>query len=649
MEGGYMFLADGSLDLTRFSTRLSQEPNIFDLLVVKAVDTYHAVIEPSHFLLALLDIEGGFTQNAFTSRGYDLSEVREMVFQEIEIKNADVPLDLKLNERYCSPAVVAVLNEADTISQKLDGIPVEERHILAGVLKNLEPSVRELFDVANPLDLQEIIHELEEDISGSDTSQQFMIFEPETGKIKLDAFDESGQLFLDHLLEVTAETGFEKVNSTHIGIALLRLTEGITQRGFRLQQKDPESIATALRDGIKKPQQTTQLQELKEGNCWGNVARVFQRAGKIAGKDRQQGIGESQLLRALMDVDREGDFTTLLRRLGLNIRELQLHGERNKKIKIKKTIVPENPWENLHDRWHQAEAFLKERIIDQDHAIKVLIEKLAIATFGLREENKPVAVLLFAGPTGVGKTELASVLAEFIFGSRDAMIRYDMTEHMEAHSVSTFTGAPPGYVGYEKGGDLVNKVKEQPHSIVLLDEFEKAHTDVFNIFLQVFDNATLTDKKGTKAFFNNTIIIMTSNIGAIEAERVATVEARYVVYEEALKKRFAPEFRNRLNKVVIFKTLSSEACMKILELRIRERQYRWLTEKGISVEISPAAKEFCFIKGFVKDMGARELNRVLEDHLNASISLKIGNKEISKGDSVYIDVCDQKIITRVFK
>jgi|GEM_PF-1490519 len=643
-----MFLADGSLDLSRFSTRITQEPNIFDLLVVKAIDTYHATIEPSHFLLALLDIEGGFTQKTFSSRGFDVNTVREMVFKEIEHKNADVPLDLKLNERYCSPAAAAVLEEAGTISQKLDGIPVEERHVLIGVLKNLEPSVRELFD--DVLDLQEIVNELETGISGGCSIQQFMIFEPVTGEIKLDEFDESGQLFLDHLKEVVTETRYDKINATHVSIALLRITEGITQRGFRLQRKDPESIATALRDGIKKEhQQTASPVELKKESCRNSVINILLKAGEIAGEDKKQCIGESQLLRALLDIDREGDFTSLLRRLRLNIQELRLHGERNKNTHLPKPKLPENPWENLRDRWHQAEDFLKERIIDQDHTIEVLIGKLANAIFGLREKNKPVAVLLFDGPTGVGKTELARVLAEFIFGSPDAMIRYDMNLHLEAHSVSTFTGAPPGYVGYEKGGDLVNKVKEQPHSILLLDEFEKAHTEVSKIFLQVFDNAELPDKKGTRAFFNNTIIILTSNIGAIEAERAATEEARYAIYKQALEKRFALEFENRLDNVVIFKSLSIEACMKILELRIQEQKHRWATERGIILEISPAAKEQFLIKGFDKALGARPLKRVLKNDVDELISRKIGNKEISKGDSVYIDVCDQKIITRVFK
>ncbi len=307
-------------------------------------------------------------------------------------------------------------------------------------------------------------------------------------------------------------------------------------------------------------------------------------------------------------------------------------------------------------------------VVGQDDAIKKISKAIRRNRAGLKDPNRPIGSFMFLGPTGVGKTYLAKVLAKYLFDSEDALIRIDMSEYMEKFAVSRLVGAPPGYVGYEEGGQLTEKVRRHPYSIVLLDEMEKAHPDVFNMLLQVLDDGILTDSNGRKVDFKNTIIIMTSNTGSrqlkdfgqgvgfgTEARRNAKNEISQSVIENALKRTFAPEFLNRIDEVVIFNSLQREDISKIIDIELKGIKQR-LSEQGCSLELSAEAKNFIADKGWDEQFGARPLKRAVqkyvEDNLAEEIMLNglIGGKAIidlneDKNDIIVKMVeCDEKLI-----
>jgi ATP-dependent Clp protease ATP-binding subunit ClpC len=267
----------------------------------------------------------------------------------------------------------------------------------------------------------------------------------------------------------------------------------------------------------------------------------------------------------------------------------------------------------------------------------------------LKDPKKPIGSFVFLGPTGVGKTELAKVLSTYLFDKDDALIRIDMSEYMEKFSVSRLVGAPPGYVGYEEGGQLTEKVRRKPYSVVLLDEIEKAHPDVFNILLQVLDDGVLTDGLGRKVDFRNTIIIMTSNIGvrdlkdfgagigfSTQAKKDNMDEIMKSTIQNSLKKTFSPEFLNRLDDVIIFNSLERKDIHKIIDITL-DKLFTRIIEIGYEVEMTEAAKDFIAEKGFDPQYGARPLNRAIQKYLEDSVAEEILKGVIKEGETIIAD------------
>ena len=301
---------------------------------------------------------------------------------------------------------------------------------------------------------------------------------------------------------------------------------------------------------------------------------------------------------------------------------------------------------------------LKGSIIGQDLAIEKIAKCIRRNRVGLKDPNRPIGSFLFLGPTGVGKTYLAKKLAEFLFGSEDALVRIDMSEYMEKFSVSRLVGAPPGYVGYEEGGQLTEKVRRHPYSVVLLDELEKAHTDVFNMLLQVMDEGRLTDSLGRKVDFKNTIIIMTSNIGSRELKDFGggvgfntndiTKERSHGIITKALNQRFSPEFLNRIDDIVMFDSLEKESIFKIIDLELKSF-YKRVTELGYMLEITPEAKDFLAEKGYDKQYGARPLKRAIQSNIEDALAEILLRGEAKEGDTILVDISPDKenIITSI--
>ncbi|KAF2960335.1 MULTISPECIES: ATP-dependent Clp protease ATP-binding subunit [unclassified Thermotoga] len=291
--------------------------------------------------------------------------------------------------------------------------------------------------------------------------------------------------------------------------------------------------------------------------------------------------------------------------------------------------------ESEREKLLKLEEFIHQRLVNQEEAVKIVARTIRRARVGIKNPRRPIGVFLFLGPTGVGKTELARTLADVLFGSEDAMIRLDMSEYMEKHSVARLIGAPPGYVGYEEGGQLTEAVRKRPYSVILLDEIEKAHPDVFNILLQVFEDGRLTDGKGNTVDFRNTIIIMTSNIGSEKIIEMSENGVRIEI-ERELRNTFKPEFLNRIDAIVYFKPLTMEEVKKIVEIMVRQLQ-EMLKEKNISIELTERAKEYLAEAGYVPSLGARPLRRIIELELESMIADKILEGEIKEGDRVLVD------------
>jgi len=292
---------------------------------------------------------------------------------------------------------------------------------------------------------------------------------------------------------------------------------------------------------------------------------------------------------------------------------------------------------------------LSGRVIGQEEAIKKLVRSIQRTRVGLKDPKKPIGSFVFLGPTGVGKTELAKVLSTYLFDKDDSLVRIDMSEYMEKFSVSRLVGAPPGYVGYEEGGQLTEKVRRKPYSVVLLDEIEKAHPDVFNILLQVLDDGILTDGLGRRVDFRNTIIIMTSNIGvrdlkdfgagigfATQARQNSMDEMMKSTIQNALKKTFSPEFLNRLDDIIIFNSLEREHIHKIIDITLGKLFAR-ITDLGYQVELTEKAKDFLSDKGYDPQYGARPLNRAIQKYLEDPVAEEILKGEIEEGDVILAD------------
>ena len=323
------------------------------------------------------------------------------------------------------------------------------------------------------------------------------------------------------------------------------------------------------------------------------------------------------------------------------------------KIPVKKLTEDEN------EKLMHLEDTLHKKVIGQDDAINVVARAIRRNRVGIKDPNRPIGTFLFLGPTGVGKTELSKAISDSLFGSDKNLIRIDMSEYMEKYTVSKLIGSPPGYVGHDEGGQLTEKIRRNPYSVVLFDEIEKADQDVFNVLLQVLDEGHMTDSLGRKVSFKNAIIIMTSNVGAnriIDNNKPGFMledNDKQKEYDEMkdnvlneVKKIFRPEFINRIDDIIVFHKLSKDEVAKILELNIREIRNRTKENLQIDFKIDKAAKELILEKGYKEEYGARELKRTVTSMLEDLLAEEKLKGDIHSGDSIYIKAQDNKLIVK---
>jgi len=277
---------------------------------------------------------------------------------------------------------------------------------------------------------------------------------------------------------------------------------------------------------------------------------------------------------------------------------------------------------------------LRERVVGQEDALQVVSNAVRRARAGLQDPNRPIGSFIFLGPTGVGKTELARSLADFLFDDEHAMVRIDMSEYQEKHTVSRLIGAPPGYVGYDEGGQLTEAVRRHPYTVVLFDEIEKAHPEVFNVLLQLLDDGRLTDGQGRTVDFRNTLVIMTSNLGSN-----LWLDRRQVTREEIVKtlqEHFKPEFLNRIDEIVIFHSLGKEQLNQIVNIQLKHVE-KLLSERDFRLEVTPAAREYLAEAGYDPDYGARPLKRAIQRELQDPLALRILNGDFPTGSVIVVD------------
>jgi ATP-dependent Clp protease ATP-binding subunit ClpC len=297
---------------------------------------------------------------------------------------------------------------------------------------------------------------------------------------------------------------------------------------------------------------------------------------------------------------------------------------------------------------------IHERLVNQEEAVTAISEAIRRSRAGLKDPNRPIGSFIFLGPTGVGKTELAKTLARFLFDDENAMIRLDMSEYQERHTVSRLIGAPPGYVGYDEGGQLTEAVRRRPYRVILLDEVEKAHPEVFNSLLQILDDGRLTDGHGRTVDFKNTVVIMTSNVGAelirrqmslgFAAKQEKTQKLDYDTMKERvlgeMKKTFRPEFINRIDEIIVFHQLTEEQLRQIVELLVKDLQGR-LADRKLNIELSDKAKAWLVKEGYDPVYGARPLRRAIERYVENPLSTRLLGGEFKEGDTVRVDQDDK--------
>ncbi len=339
-------------------------------------------------------------------------------------------------------------------------------------------------------------------------------------------------------------------------------------------------------------------------------------------------------------------LTQELERSGRMLKE-EVDAEDIAEIVAKWTGIPVHRMlESEREKLLHMEERLHQRIVDQEEAVQAIANAIRRSRAGLHDPNRPMGSFIFLGTTGVGKTEMARALAEFLFDDENALIRIDMSEYMEKHAVSRLIGAPPGYVGYEEGGQLTEAVRRRPYSVILFDEIEKAHPDVFNVLLQVLEDGRLTDSKGRTVNFRNTLIIMTSNLGTeliqaamenlTEANRAEIMERLREPVIELLRQRFRPEFLNRIDDIIIFKPLLQSEVKQIARLQL-ERLRERLRQQGMELQVTDTAVEWLATIGYDPQFGARPLRRAIERHVANPLAMKILAGEFRSGDTIVVD------------
>ncbi|MGH9500055.1 MAG: ATP-dependent chaperone ClpB [Terriglobales bacterium] len=388
------------------------------------------------------------------------------------------------------------------------------------------------------------------------------------------------------------------------------------------KEKDVIAHSRALKEKIEQLKIEEQAEERK-----GNLQRVAEiRYGLLRQTEEElaklsaqmDGKGKPRMLKE--EVDEEDIARIVSKWTGIPVSKM-LEGE------VKKLV-------SMEDR-------LRQRVVGQDEALERVANAIRRSRAGLSDPKRPIGSFIFLGPTGVGKTELARALAEFLFDDEHALVRIDMSEYMEKHAVSRLIGAPPGYVGYEEGGQLTEQIRRRPYAVVLFDEIEKAHPDVFNVLLQMMDDGRLTDGKGRTVDFKNTVIIMTSNLGSsflqaegLRSEKEFDEASKQVM--NALHGHFKPEFLNRVDDIIIFRPLGKEQLVKIIELRLEDVR-RLLADRKISLELTDGARELLFAEGFDPNFGARPLKRAIQKLVQDPLALKILDGEVLHGDHVIVD------------
>jgi ATP-dependent Clp protease ATP-binding subunit ClpB len=396
--------------------------------------------------------------------------------------------------------------------------------------------------------------------------------------------------------------------------------------GLRARWQTEREAITRLTE-VKKKIEALRF-EMEEQTRRGNL----ERSAAIQYGELPQLESELKRLNAQQDTDAGG--TRLLKE--------EVDEEDIAKIVSKWTGIPvDKMLEGEVRKLVEMEGRLRERVVGQEEAIETVANAIRRSRAGLSDPNRPIGSFLFLGPTGVGKTETARALAEFLFDDEHSMIRIDMSEYMEKHSVARLIGAPPGYVGYDEGGQLTEAVRRRPYSVILFDEIEKANPDVFNILLQVLDDGRLTDSKGRTVDFKNTVLIMTSNLGAhlLQSENLesesAFEEAREQV-TQLLRQSFRPEFLNRIDDVVIFRPLNEEQLVHIVDLRLADLR-KLLEPRKITLELTSNARHQLLLTGYDRQYGARPMKRAIQHLIQDPLAIKILDGEILQGDHVRVD------------
>jgi ATP-dependent Clp protease ATP-binding subunit ClpB len=397
--------------------------------------------------------------------------------------------------------------------------------------------------------------------------------------------------------------------------------------GFDVQWQTEKQVLEAIQS-LKEKEDALRVQIEQAERAYDLNTAAQLKYGKLEIVQRDREDQEAKL------VDIQAKGSTLLRE--------QVTAADIAEVVARWTGIPVNRLlESERQKLLQLESHLHERVVGQEEAVEAVAAAIRRARSGMKDPSRPIGSFLFMGPTGVGKTELAKALAQFLFDSDDAIIRLDMSEYMEKHSVARLIGAPPGYVGYEEGGQLSEAVRRKPYSVILMDEVEKAHPDVFNVLLQVLDDGRITDSQGRTVDFRNAVVVMTSNIGSDHILDVSGDDTRYAEMEErvmlALRKQFRPEFLNRIDDTIIFHTLGRKELSAIVGLQI-QRIAALLADQKIVLEMTPAAMDHVAEAGFDPTYGARPLKRALQRELQNPIATKILENAFGEGDTVVIDL-----------
>lgn len=398
------------------------------------------------------------------------------------------------------------------------------------------------------------------------------------------------------------------------------------QQQFNSQWQGEKQLLDAI-SVLKKEEDSLRVQIEQAERAYDLNKAAQLKYGQLEGVQRDREAKESLLL----EIQARG--STLLRE---QVTEADIA-----EIVAKWTGIPVNRLlESERQKLLQLESHLHERVVGQTEAVAAVAAAIRRARAGMKDPGRPIGSFLFMGPTGVGKTELARALAQFLFDADDALVRLDMSEYMEKHSVSRLVGAPPGYIGYEEGGQLSEAIRRRPYSVVLLDEVEKAHPDVFNILLQVLDDGRITDSQGRTVDFRNTVIVMTSNIGSEHILDVSGDDTKYEVMNrrvlEALRSHFRPEFLNRVDDIILFHTLNRSELRQIIGIQIKRVQ-RLLADQKITLELSTAAQDYLVEVGYDPAYGARPLKRAIQRELENPLATKLLENTFTEGDAVMVD------------